>query len=56
MADEFKVAFQRFAKTVPLNSPDYVLVNGPVKFFHGMEKHTPAEWKALVEAVRDRPV
>ena len=51
---EFPTSFQRFSQTVPVGSPDHVML-GPLRALHGDEKHTPTEWRALMQALKALP-
>jgi hypothetical protein len=52
---DFPMALSRFAARLPLGHADHIWL-GPLRVFHGMEKHTIAEWFAMIEEMKSRPV
>jgi hypothetical protein len=52
---DFPIALSRFAGRLPLGHPDQIWL-GPLRVFHGEEKHTVGEWQKLIEELKDRPV
>ena len=54
MPDEFPIPFQAFARTL-VKTPEEVWTK-LLKMRHGKEKHTPTEWRALINAARNEPV
>jgi hypothetical protein len=54
MPGEFLMSLQRFSQMVPLGNPDHVML-GVLKALHGEEKHTPTEWRALLQSLKSRP-
>jgi hypothetical protein len=49
------MALSRFAARLPLGHADHIWL-GPLRVFHGMEKHTIAEWFSMIEEMKSRPV
>lgn len=52
---DFPIALSRFATRLPLGHVDHIWL-GPLRVFHGQEKHSVAEWFALIEELKQRPV
>lgn len=52
--DTVKVPLSRFAESIK-GTHDEVFV-GVLRVFHKREKHTPSEWRALIDSHRARPV
>ena len=50
---EFPVPFAKFAKTL-VGTPDEVWTK-LVKIRHGREKHTPTEWRKVLNGNRHQP-
>ena len=48
---EFPVPLSSFAATLK-GLPDEIWL-GVLKRFHGLENHTPTEWRALIDSHRD---
>lgn len=53
-AVEFVVSFQRFSQMVNLGDRNHVML-GPLRALHGTEKHTPTQWRQLMEDIKALP-
>jgi hypothetical protein len=49
------ISLSRFAQTIPAGSPEHIWL-GPLKAFHGAEKHTASDWRGLIAKLKTQPV
>ena len=49
------MSFARYEASVPKGSPMRAWI-GPLRKAHGLEIHTRAEWLALIEELKTRPI
>lgn len=55
MATTQMFSLSRFAAKLPVGSADRIWL-GPLRAFHAGEKHTEADWWAIINELRTRPV